>query len=441
MKFDFSDKVVGGFNFEFARSLSAMDVGSAQIGECFETMERIRNNDFESWIGRWSATADRVRSHADQMESTGDVTATAKALLRASNYYRMAAFYAAHTDPRHTALWRNSKDCFHRMASLLERPIEILDIDFEGAKLPAYFVCAAKEGPRPTLIALGGFDSTMEELYGYIGSAAADHGWNCLIFEGPGQWSALKANPWLHFRPDYEKPTAAVVDYLLTRADVDSDKIALIGYSFGGHLAPRAAAGDTRIKACVANSLVVDCGAAARAALRKFRNPWLLDRAFRLLMKFNTAARWGFQHTEWTFGIREPHEWLSIYDAFTLKGLEKRFQNPMLFLFGEDDIRNSSASTPQILFDILDFISTLNCDRAIHVFSREEGASSHCQMGGLAYARSVIFRWLDHALFGAPVERQSSAASREKVIDAFRRSGGKKAAARAQAMIEVVEVI
>jgi Prolyl oligopeptidase family len=126
---------------------------------------------------------------------------------------------------------------------LMDQPIESFDIDFEGAKLPAYFI-AGGEGKRPTLIALGGFDSTMEEVYGWIGTVAAQYGWHCLIFEGPGQWTALKTNPGLLFRPDYEKPVSAVVDYLFSRPDVDQDKVALIGYSFGGYLAPRAAAGE-----------------------------------------------------------------------------------------------------------------------------------------------------------------------------------------------------
>jgi hypothetical protein len=76
----------------------------------------------------------------------------------------------------------------------------------------------------------------MEEVYGFIGPAAAEYGWHCLIFEGPGQWSALKTNPGLRFRPDYDKPVSAVVDYLVTRPDVDPTKLGLIGYSFGGHL-------------------------------------------------------------------------------------------------------------------------------------------------------------------------------------------------------------
>ena len=62
-----------------------------------------------------------------------------------------------------------------------------------------------------------------------------------VIFEGPGQWGALKLNSGLVFRPDYEKPVQSVVNYLLSRSDVDEDKIAIIGYSMGGYLAPRAA--------------------------------------------------------------------------------------------------------------------------------------------------------------------------------------------------------
>src|SRR5512133_4177027 len=196
----------------------------------------------------------------------------------------MAVFYAAPTDARHTTLWRRSKDCFQRMIPLAESTIECLEVEFEGARLPAYFVSGGS-GVRPTLIALGGFDSTMEEVYGWIGGAAVDYGWNCLIFEGPGQWSALKNNPGLRFRPDYEKPVSAIVECLVRRPDVDPSKIALIGYSFGGYLAPRAAAGEPRIGACIANSLVVDCAEAAVAGLRGLSNPWVIDTAFGLLMR------------------------------------------------------------------------------------------------------------------------------------------------------------
>jgi predicted esterase YcpF (UPF0227 family) len=67
---------------------------------------------------------------------------------------------------------------------------------------------------------------------------APDYGWNCLIFEGPGQRGCLHINPHLKLRHDYEVPVKAVVDYAVSREE-DKDNLAIIGYSLGGYLAAR----------------------------------------------------------------------------------------------------------------------------------------------------------------------------------------------------------
>lgn len=440
MKVDFAKKTVGGFNYEFIRGISTQTVGAAELGECMETMQRIKNNDFESWINEWQATAERVHRFAQRALDTADPHAARTAFLKASNYYRMAVFYAEHTDPRHRALWEQSRSCFTSMAELADTPHERIDIAFEDAKLPALFVSGG-EGRRPTLIALGGFDSTLEEVYCWIGPAAIDRGWHCLIFEGPGQWGALMNNPGLTFRGDYEKPTRPVVDYLLSRPDVDPDKIALIGYSAGGYFAPRAASGEPRIRACIANTLVVDCEEAARAGMKGLTNPKVIDTAFNLLMKINTPARWAFQHTQWTFGIQVPHEWPGAYAGFTLRGVEDRLTSPMLFLFGEDDIRDAAASTKKIVSGLLDFIGALPCDRSIHLFSPRDGASSHCQMGGLSYAHATIFPWLNHVLCAAPAPPSNDQAAEQQFIGAFAKFGGKEAARKAAALVSQIHLI
>lgn len=439
MKVDFSDKVVGGFTYEFVRGLSAQDVGAAEFGECLETIAKVANNDFESWTREWSALADRVFAHAEWESRWGTCAAAGNAFLRASNYYRMAVFYVEHTDPRHTRLWQRSRESFHRVIDHQDRPVERVAIDFEGAKLPGYFASGGA-GRRPTLIALGGFDSTMEEVYTWIGAAAADYGWHCLVFEGPGQWGALKDNPGLRFRPDYEKPVGAAVDHLLSRADVDGERIALIGYSMGGYLAPRGAL-DQRIKACVPNSLVVDCGAAARVSMKRLvRSEWLMDTALTLAMKLNTPARWGFQHSRWTLGVESAREWVEAYRDFTIRNLADRYRNPMLFLFGEDDIVNDSVP-PAVLVDVLDWVLELPCDRAVRLFTREEGASSHCQMGGMAYARSAVFGWLDHVLGDAPLPPTHDPRSPELFVELFARHCGREGAARARAVVEVARFL
>jgi pimeloyl-ACP methyl ester carboxylesterase len=307
-------------------------------------------------------------------------------------------------------------------------------------QLPGYFVSGG-EGRRPTLIALGGFDSTLEEVYCWVGAAAADYGWNCLVFEGPGQWGALMANPGLVFRPDYEKPVGAVVDYLQTRVDVDPQKLALIGYSMGGYLAARGAI-DPRIQACIPNTLVVDCGAAARAGVKGLpKNDRFLDAAFSLVMKFNTPARWGFQHSQWSLGVKTVHEWVKFYEPFTLLGHEGEYRNPMLFLFSEDDIVDAAAPSPEIVSGLLDFILSLPCERYIRLFTREEGASSHCQMGGLTYAQATIFPWLNHVLCGQPVVRTSEPQTAGKFVELFTKHGGKEAGVKAARLLEVAHLL
>ena len=318
--------------------------------------------------------------------------------------------------------------------------VERLDIYFEGAQLPAYFVSSG-EGQRPTLIALGGFDSTLEELYCWIGAAAPAHGWNCLMFEGPGQWGALKTNPGLVFRPDYEKPVGAVVDYLLGRADVDPSKLAIIGYSMGGYLATRGAL-DQRIHACIPNSLVVDCGAAARAGMKGLlKSNAFMDVAFKTLMKFNTPARWGFQHSEWTLGIRNAHEWVQVYQPYTIKGLTDRYHNPMLFLFSEDDIHDAAAPSADIIIDILDFMLALKCDRYVRLFTRAEGASSHCQMGGLSYAQAAIFDWLNHILDHGPAPASAESAAADLFVHQFAKYAGVQGEYKARQLLDVARLI
>jgi len=78
-----------------------------------------------------------------------------------------------------------------------------------------------------------------------------DRGWAMLLVDTPGRGSSMYLKG-IKTRPDYEVPGKACIDYLLSRSEVDPNRVALMGISMAGYYAPRVAAFEKRIKALIA---------------------------------------------------------------------------------------------------------------------------------------------------------------------------------------------
>ncbi len=196
-------------------------------------------------------------------------------------------------------------------------------------------------------------------------------------------------------RPDYAVPVKAVVDYAVSRDDVDVLRLALIGYSLGGLLAPRAAAFEPRIRACIANLPTIDVGNATRAvwpaALRRGSGR-LFEVLFGVIAKYNAHVRCIYHHAEWSLGIQRPHDFFEAWRPYSLHGLERKLHRPLLCLFSEDEIAQTSKS---MILETMQFLTAIEAPVAMRFFPRRSGAASHCQMGGLHAAQASIFDWLD----------------------------------------------
>jgi 2,6-dihydroxypseudooxynicotine hydrolase len=114
-----------------------------------------------------------------------------------------------------------------------------------------YGVLRKPAAPRPpVLIMAPGLDSTKEEIHAYEEPFLA-RGIAVLAIDGPGQGEAEYEIP---ICGDYERAAAAVVDWIETRKDLNTKQVAIWGVSLGGYYAPRAAAYEKRIRACIALS-------------------------------------------------------------------------------------------------------------------------------------------------------------------------------------------
>jgi len=251
--------------------------------------------------------------------------------MRASNYYRAAEFEVRDNpeDPRSLRGWQSSHNCFAEAAQLYDPPFEAVEVTYEGTTLPGYFYRVDDSGqPRPTLIATNGYDATVQGMHFGHAAAAVRRGYNCLIFDGPGQGRVLYKQE-IHMRPDWENVVTPVVDYALSRREVDPQRVALIGWSFGGYLAPRAASLEHRLAACVADPGQFDMFDAAMARVPQemkealLRNDPAVDSFLDQMME-GDARRFFIAARMRAFGAKTLKEFLLMQRDYTLKGLARR---------------------------------------------------------------------------------------------------------------------
>ncbi|MFL6355189.1 MAG: alpha/beta hydrolase family protein, partial [Nitrososphaeraceae archaeon] len=264
MKIVFQDPT---FSLQLLRAISETYYKAADIGECLSTAYRIKEGDFESWHKEWLNTAQRVHKYAEDSLAAGHKVSAREAYLRASNYYRVAEFLLMDPeDPRIQTTWGNSKECFRKAAELFSPQVKVepVEIPYEQTTLPGYFyssnnTTSSSKQKRPILIAHGGFDSTLEELYTAAAAPALERGYNCMTFEGPGQGGVIRKQK-IPFRYDWEKVLTPVIDFVSENCveQCDLERLALMGISMGGCLAARAAAFEHRIAACILNDGVYD---------------------------------------------------------------------------------------------------------------------------------------------------------------------------------------
>ncbi|WP_131739480.1 alpha/beta hydrolase family protein [Actinomadura roseirufa] len=397
MKFLFED---ASFSLETLRTASFAPYGGADLGEVIVTAGAIPDGDEDAWYREWRATAARVHELGDRALAAGHRVSGREALLRASNYYRTADFYLRDdpfNDVRVKELSGLARGTFAAAAEHMDSPVEPVVIPYEETTLPGYLFLVDDSGtPRPTVVFTSGFDSILQEAYFAVAAAALRRGYHCLAYDGPGQGAALREQR-LFFRPDWEAVITPVLDYALARPEIDPDRVVLYGYSFGGHLVPRAAAFEHR-----AAALVLDDGLYSYFdASTRMYPPWLLqwildgrdtdaEHVLSMLMTVNTAMRWALRNGVWTFGADSIPDYVRRSRPYTLDGVVQRITTPALIFDPDDDLffKGEPARLHQALGDSSTLITLPSA----------EGLGEHCSYGGRSTLHQCMYDWLDQTL-------------------------------------------
>jgi 2,6-dihydroxypseudooxynicotine hydrolase len=205
---------------------------------------------WEDWCRAWSARAEVHAALGRKTLADGFRLSAGEHLTRAAVCYHFSKFVFVADTAQMKAAHAKAVECRNLALPLLTPPGERVAIPYEGKPLYGNLRKPVGIATPPVLVMCMGLDSAKEEMDAYE-SVFLARGMATLAFDGPGQGEAEYDIP---IRGDYEVAVKAVVDYLQTRADVDAARIGLWGVSLGGYYAPRAAAFEKRVKACIALS-------------------------------------------------------------------------------------------------------------------------------------------------------------------------------------------
>jgi dienelactone hydrolase len=221
-------------------------------------LERLvsRIDRWEDWCAIWSDEAGRHDAQAKEAAGRAHKATAAEANLRAAIYYHYAKHYFLVDQDQYVRAHENMLRCYAAASADTDPPMERVEFPFEGRYLPGYLRRPrGVERPRVAVI-LPGLDAAKEELHAWS-DAFLRRGLATVALDGPGQGESAF---WLPIRPDWGKVLGAVIDVLERRGDVDGRRVGVVGQSLGALYAPRAAALEPRIKACVANCGPFDYG-------------------------------------------------------------------------------------------------------------------------------------------------------------------------------------
>src|SRR5687768_8335372 len=234
------DARVGSAISHWAPRFVSNGVILADFEEVTGSLER-----WDDWCAAWSARAKVHEALGRQVLEQGYRLTAGEHLVRAAMYYHFAKFVFVHDQAQMRAAHMKAVECYGAALPFMRPP-------GERVRIGPYVGVLRKPAARgcPVLVMAPGLDSTKEELHAYEEPFLA-RGIAVLAIDGPGQGEAEYEIP---ICGDYERAATAVVDWIERRDDLDKKNIAIWGVSLGGYYAPRAAAYEKRIKACIALS-------------------------------------------------------------------------------------------------------------------------------------------------------------------------------------------
>jgi cephalosporin-C deacetylase-like acetyl esterase len=203
----------------------------ADVKEAFTS---IHTKDKDEWAAAFMGVADRYMNEAKSLEKT-DATKANADYIRAWRLYSFGR-WPIPASPGKQRSYEKAIEAFLAHAKFWDPPLEIVRIPFEGKEIIGYLRLPKNaKGPVPLVLAVNGLDSRKEDLAESF-SAILPNGIGFLAVDGPGTGQCP-----IKVSENSERMLSRVLDYVATRPEIDKNRVAMHGVSWGAYWATKMA--------------------------------------------------------------------------------------------------------------------------------------------------------------------------------------------------------
>ena len=266
---------------------------------------------WDDWCQVWSECGAMHAQIGEQAEAQSKYVSAAQHYFQAAICYHFGKYLFVHKPQELRAAHDYTVAYYQRALPYFDFSGEHVAIPYENGATMSGVLRKPWHTPKPPIvIIIPGLDSVKEEMHIY-GDDLLRRGMAVLAIDGPGQGEMEFTYP---LRPDYEVPVRYAIDYLESRADVDASRVGLMGVSFGGQFAVRAAALEKRVRAAIEN-----CGPYNQAT--NFRNRPIISRRTMVHRLY----------------AKDEDDAIAKLQQFNLQGVAEQITCPLLVIQGGRD--------------------------------------------------------------------------------------------------------
>jgi dienelactone hydrolase len=358
-------------NYKWSYNTLLAFCGGGQVGDVDRVVSRLQgSSDDTAWHDAWQEIAVSARTRA---QASSERASQYQNRLLATLYGIISEHFMQPGTPQRLATYREALADFDAARAAAPFPIERVEVPYENASLPGYYVPGIQPsggGKRPAAIFLCGLDTTKELWFLRARDEFRNRGIDCLFLDTPGIGEAVRMRD-MPTRYDYEKPVAAAIDWLAARSEIDASRIALVGSSLGGYYVARAAAYEPRVAAAVAWGVIYDYAEVWRWRRRSAAS--VAAPAFQLMFVTGTST------------IDDAER---AIEHFHTRECGPKVRCPFLIMHGAED-KQVPAGHAQAMFD-----SIGAQDKQLLVFDGRNGGAAHCQFDNHLPALLACADWL-----------------------------------------------